>query len=114
MRLGRGGGTMKVLGTDVPDWLRYRGIVIQGGQGSGKTVTLCRLLEPAIAAAADPALNHRVIVVDVKGNLTPAVLALARAQPVPVPVYLCNPFDTLSAAPVVSDFCGDPTQIVRL
>lgn len=104
-----------VLGAPIPEPLFDRGVVIQGGQGFGKTLTIVRsLIAPEIARMAVPGNRRKVIVTDVKGDLTPVVLALAKALPRPPRVVLLNPFDRFASALDPHEFADEPTRIIRL
>ncbi len=103
-----------LLGIPVPSPLLNRGVVFQGAQGTGKTLSIISLIAPAIARAADPTRRETVLLIDLKGDLTPVALSLAKLFPVPPPVYLLNPFDRFSVALNPHELTADPTEITRL
>lgn len=104
-----------LLGAPVPDALLDRGVVVQGGQGFGKTLTLLKaFVAPEIARMAEPGSKRKLILTDVKGDLTAAALALAKVQPRPPRVVLLNPFDRFAHALDPHELSGEPTRITRL
>lgn len=108
------GPTVDLLGVPIPELLFHRGTVIQASQGFGKTLTILRLLSAVLRRMRDPKSRERVIIVDRKGDVTSAVLAMAKALCPGVPVYLLNPFDRFGWALDPHEFATDPTTIVRL
>lgn len=111
-----GGNTGRLLDAPVPEPLRSRGVVLQGGQGSGKTATIVRNLETEFLrmTAEGEEGRRKIIVVDVKGDLTPIVLALAKTVHPQPPVHLLNPFDKFAVALDPHEFTDEPTKIMRL
>lgn len=109
------GPTFPLMGAPIPELLRYRGIVLQGAQGSGKTLSILRLLLPVIMRLKLPEGRHeRLIVVDLKGDLTSALLGMARAVCPGVRVCLLNPFDMFGWALDPHEFTTTPARIARL
>jgi type IV secretory pathway TraG/TraD family ATPase VirD4 len=103
-----------ILGAPVPARMTERGVVIQGAQGSGKTLTILKLLVPELLALRDPGRRTKVVVVDAKGDLTSSVLAMRRALCPEAPLYLVNPFERFGYSPDPAEFAREPTSITRL
>lgn len=103
-----------IAGVPVPAALLHRGLTLQGGQGAGKTLTLLRLCVPVLTAMREATSCDKLVVLDVKGDLTAAVLGLVRVICPGVPVHLVNPFDKFGSALDPHEFATDPTQIIQL
>lgn len=113
-RHGGGGATFPLLGIPMPDLLRFRTMVIQGHQGTGKTLTILQIIRAALERMRDPGSRERLLIIDCKGDLTSIVLGLMRVLCPGVPTYLLNPFDRLGYRLDPHEFVQDPTQITRL
>ena len=108
------GPVFPLLGVPVPDLLRFRGITVQGAQGFGKTLLILQQIAPVLKMMAAPFNKQKLIIVDVKGQLTSAVLGMKRVMCPGAPLYLLNPFDQFSHALDPDEFASDPTRIAQL
>src|SRR4051794_36973069 len=88
-----GGPVFHILDAPIPEPLRYRTLVIQGHQGTGKTLTILLSLLQVLERMRNPSNPERLIIVDAKGDVTSSVLGLARVVCPGVPIFLLNPFD---------------------
>ncbi len=105
---------LRILGAPVPEKLVERGVVIQGAQGSGKTLTILKMLIPRLYEMNGRQSREKLVVVDAKGDLTSSILALRRAICPEAPLYLVNPFDRLGWGIDPTEFAREPTSITRL
>lgn len=104
----------QVMNVHVPEPFRYRTMVLQGAQGTGKTLTILDALLPRLKAMADPVGRERMIVVDLKGDITAAVLAARKALCPGSPLVFLNPFELFGSQPDPHEFTEDPAKITRL
>lgn len=109
-----GSPTSPLIGADIPDPMRLRTMIVQGSQGTGKTLTILDALLPRLLAMADPNSCERLVIVDLKGDVTSAVLGARKVICPDVPVVFLNPFERFGQQPDPHEFTRDPTQINRL
>jgi hypothetical protein len=100
-------------GTPVPERLFFRGLTLQGSQGSGKTLTILRLILPVLQKLRRPGNRAKLVVVAVKGDLPSAVLGMVRVVCPGVPVHILNPFDLFGCALDPREFATEPTRILQ-
>ncbi len=74
----RGSPPVTIAGLPIPETFLYRGADRSGMQGDAGTLTILRLLLLVLHALAFPNSRRKLVIVDVKGDLTSNVLGLIR------------------------------------
>jgi len=109
-----GGPVVRVVDTEVPEALRFRTIVMQGQQGSGKSLTTFDALVPRLRLLRDPAHNERLVIIDMKGDIIRLVLGARKVLCPNAPVYFLNPAERFGVAPDPEELTANPIKIAQL